>query len=113
MKEKKPIEGKLGELDHLGSQLEDLEVLVEMAEEEPDESLTEEAAGSCKEISDALEALKLRKSRAKQVWLFPPEQMLSTASQKQTTNTIWQLIRIMQMKLIHFRFATKQPNCMI
>jgi len=31
-----------------------------MAEEEPDESLTEEAAGSCKEISDALEALKLR-----------------------------------------------------
>lgn len=60
MKEKKSIEGKLGELDHLGSQLEDLEVLVEMAEEEPDESLTEEAAGSCKEISDALEALKLR-----------------------------------------------------
>ena len=46
MKEKKSIEGKLGELDHLGSQLEDLEVLVEMAEEEPDESLTEEAAGS-------------------------------------------------------------------
>ena len=33
---------------------------MEMAEEEPDESLTEEAAGSCKEISDALEALKLR-----------------------------------------------------
>ena len=31
-----------------------------MAEEEPDESLTEEAAGSCKEISNALEALKLR-----------------------------------------------------
>ena len=60
MKEKKSIEGKLGELDHLDSQLEDLEVLVEMAEEEPDESLTEEAAGSCKEISDALEALKLR-----------------------------------------------------
>ena len=60
MKEKKSIEGKLGELDHLGSQLEDLEVLVEMAEEEPDESLTEEAAGSCREISDALEALKLR-----------------------------------------------------
>ena len=60
MKEKKSIEGKLGELDHFGSQLEDLEVLVEMAEEEPDESLTEEAAGSCKEISDALEALKLR-----------------------------------------------------
>lgn len=60
MKEKKSIEDKLGELDHLGSQLEDLEVLVEMAEEEPDESLTEEAAGSCKEISDALEALKLR-----------------------------------------------------
>ena len=60
MKEKKSIEGKLGELDHLGSQLEDLEILVEMAEEEPDESLTEEAAGSCKEISDALEALKLR-----------------------------------------------------
>ena len=60
MKEKKSIEGKLGELDHLGSQLEDLEVLVEMAEEEPDESLREEAAGSCKEISDALEALKLR-----------------------------------------------------
>ena len=60
MKEKKSIEGKLGELGHLGSQLEDLEVLVEMAEEEPDESLTEEAAGSCKEISDALEALKLR-----------------------------------------------------
>ena len=60
MKEKKSIEGKLGELDHLGSQLEDLEVLVEMAEEEPDESLTEEAAESCKEISDALEALKLR-----------------------------------------------------
>ena len=53
MKEKKSIEGKLGELDHLGSQLEDLEVLVEMAEEEPDESLTEEAAGSCKEISFA------------------------------------------------------------
>ena len=31
-----------------------------MAEEEPDESLTAEAADSCKEISDALEALKLR-----------------------------------------------------
>ena len=33
---------------------------MEMAEEEPDESLTAEAADSCKEISDALEALKLR-----------------------------------------------------
>lgn len=60
MKEKKSIESRLGELEHLGSQLEDLEVLVEMVEEEPDESLTAEAADSCKEISDALEALKLR-----------------------------------------------------
>ena len=58
--EKKSIESRLGELEHLDSQLEDLEVLVEMAEEEPDESLTAEAADSCKEISDALEALKLR-----------------------------------------------------
>ena len=52
MKEKKSIEGRLGRAgSYLVRQLEDLEVLVEMAEEEPDESLTEEAAGSCKEIS--------------------------------------------------------------
>ncbi len=60
MKEKKSIESKLGEVDDLGSRLEDLEVLIEMTEEEPDDSLAEEAAESCRKISDDLETLKLR-----------------------------------------------------
>ena len=39
MKEKKSIDDRLEELDKLGSQLEDLEVMVEMAEEENDEEM--------------------------------------------------------------------------
>lgn len=60
MKEKKSIEGKLTQLQELGSQLDDVAVLIEMAEEEPDESLIQEASGECQKIADALETLKLR-----------------------------------------------------
>ncbi len=60
MKEKKSIEGKLTQLQELGAQLDDVAVLIEMAEEEPDESLIQEASGECQKIADALETLKLR-----------------------------------------------------
>ena len=60
MKEKKSIEDKIDELEKLGSQMEDLEVMLEMAEEEQDEGLAEEAGELCRSLSQALEELRLR-----------------------------------------------------
>ena len=60
MKEKKSIEDSLGELESLQKQIDDLEVLAEMYEEEPEESLLDEAGGILQSLSAELEALRLR-----------------------------------------------------
>lgn len=60
MKEKKSIEDKLRELEELKSQLEDLEVMVEMADEEQDEELADEAETAFERLSQHLEDLMLR-----------------------------------------------------
>lgn len=59
-KEKKSVEDKLNELEGLTVQMEDLEVMLEMAEEEEDEELASEAQESCSELLKAFEALRLR-----------------------------------------------------
>ena len=60
MKEKKSIEDNLGELESLQKQIDDLEVLAEMYEEEPEESLLDEAGEVLQSLSAELEALRLR-----------------------------------------------------
>lgn len=60
MKEKKSIEDSLGELESLQKQIDDLEVLAEMYEEEPEESLLDEAGEILQSLSAELEALRLR-----------------------------------------------------
>ena len=60
MKEKKSIEDNLQTLDKLGQRLEDLEVLVEMAEEDGDEETANEAEDEFKALSDDLESLRLK-----------------------------------------------------
>ncbi|MDO4546164.1 MAG: peptide chain release factor 2 [Bacillota bacterium] len=60
MKEKKSIEDKLAELDSLNSRLEDMEVLLEMAEEGDDEELIKEAQDTFESLSKELEDLRLR-----------------------------------------------------
>ena len=59
MKEKKGIEDSLGQLENLETRLEDMDVLVEMYEEEPDESLLEEAEESINSLDKELEQLRL------------------------------------------------------
>ena len=53
MKSKKSIENKLGELDRLASSLEDLKIMIEMAEEADDEETAQEAKAE-KEILKAI-----------------------------------------------------------
>ena len=60
MKEKKSIEDKLSELDALEGQMEDLEVMIEMADEEQDEAFADEAEEAFGKLSAALEDLRLR-----------------------------------------------------
>ena len=60
MKEKKSLDDKLSELDSLSGQMEDLEVMIEMADEEQDESLAEEAQEAFDKLSADLEDLRLR-----------------------------------------------------
>lgn len=60
MKEKKSIEDKLDELEKLNSKMDDLEVLIEMAEEDGDEELLREAEATGEELSSSLEELRLR-----------------------------------------------------
>ncbi len=60
MKEKKSIEDKLDELQKLNSQMDDLQVLIEMAEEDSDPSLLKEAEDTCEKLSSSLEELRLR-----------------------------------------------------
>ncbi len=60
MKEKKSIDDKLAELENLEAQMDDLDVMVEMAEEEQDEDLAAEAEEACAALSAALEDLRLR-----------------------------------------------------
>ena len=59
MKEKKGIEDSLGQLENLKNRLDDMDVLVEMYEEEPDESLLEEAEESITSLDKELEQLRL------------------------------------------------------
>ena len=60
MKEKKSCEDKLGELKQLNGQMEELELMLEMAEEAQDESLAQEAEETFASLSKSLESLKLR-----------------------------------------------------
>ncbi|NLD20571.1 MAG: peptide chain release factor 2 [Clostridiales bacterium] len=60
MKEKKSIEDKLEELSGLEGQMEDLVLMVEMAEEGEDQELAAEAEEGCKSISIKLEELRLK-----------------------------------------------------
>lgn len=60
MKEKKSLDDKLSELDGLSGQMEDLEVMIEMADEEQDELLAEEAQEAFDKLSADLEDLRLR-----------------------------------------------------
>ena len=59
-KEKKSIENKLDELKGLDRQLEDLEVMIEMAQEEDDAGLAKEAEDACRVLTEDLETLRLR-----------------------------------------------------
>ncbi len=60
MKEKKSVEDKIDELDGLTSSFEDLQVMIEMAEEADDEETANEAATEKRNFEKALEALKLK-----------------------------------------------------
>ena len=60
MKEKKSVERKLGEYDKLESDLSDIEVLIEMAEEEDDASLTGEIRTNFEKLKNDMETLRLQ-----------------------------------------------------
>jgi len=60
MKEKKSLEDKLNELSSLEGSMEELELMLEMAEEAEDEGLAEEAEGLAKSLTASLEDLRLR-----------------------------------------------------
>ena len=60
MKEKKSIEDSLGDFKNLQNQLDDLDVLIEMYEEEQDDSLLEEAEENLDKLSQGLETLRLK-----------------------------------------------------
>ena len=60
MKEKKSLEDKLAELGQYESLLEDLELMIDMAEEGEDEALAAEAEETFKQLETDLETLRLR-----------------------------------------------------
>lgn len=60
MKEKKSIEDNLESLQKLQQRLEDLEVLIDMAEEDEDEETAKEAENEFKTLSEDLENLRLK-----------------------------------------------------
>lgn len=59
MKEKKNIEDNLDKLDSIESRLDDIGVLAEMYEEDPDEGLLEEGAEITASLEEELESLRL------------------------------------------------------
>ncbi len=60
MKEKKSLEDRLNELDSLGNRLEDLKVMIEMAEELDDADTADEARTEKAALASDLENLKLK-----------------------------------------------------
>ena len=60
MKEKKSIDDSLAELDGLTGDMEELQLLCEMAEEENDEELASEAATAAASLKAGLEQLKIK-----------------------------------------------------
>ncbi|MDO4517954.1 MAG: PCRF domain-containing protein, partial [Bacillota bacterium] len=60
MKEKKNLEDRLNELDSLGNRLEDLKVMIEMAEELDDADTADEARTEKAALASDLENLKLK-----------------------------------------------------
>ncbi|MDO4834239.1 MAG: peptide chain release factor 2 [Bacillota bacterium] len=60
MKEKKQLEDRLDELEGLTSRMEDLQVMIEMAEEAEDEETAAEAASEKESLEEDLETLKLK-----------------------------------------------------
>lgn len=60
MKEKKSAESKLAELDKLQGLMDDIELMVEMAEEDDDESMAQEAAETYEKLSAGLEEMRLK-----------------------------------------------------
>ena len=57
LKEKKSIENKIAEYEDIVTLLEDVETLIQMAEEESDESLVDEIKSSYQEVVDKIEEL--------------------------------------------------------
>ena len=60
MKEKKSAEKKLGDFEKLEEELSDIDVLIEMAEEENDESLIEEILQNFGALKNSMETLRLQ-----------------------------------------------------
>lgn len=60
MKEKKSLEDRIGEISGLENSMEELELMVEMAEEAEDEELAKEAEALTEKLSSSLEDLRLR-----------------------------------------------------
>lgn len=60
MKEKKSIEDSLGTLENLQTGMDDIEVMIEMCEEEEEESLIGEIETACANLSASLEEVRLK-----------------------------------------------------
>jgi len=60
LKEKKSIEGRIEEYEKLTSLLDDVEVLIEMAEEEDDASLVDEITDAHKDVVEKINDFKIR-----------------------------------------------------
>lgn len=60
MKQKKSVEDRLEELESLSGRLEDLQVMIEMAEEAEDEATAEEARSEKEGLASDIESLKLK-----------------------------------------------------
>jgi len=60
LQEKKSVENKIEEYENLAMQLEDVETLIEMAEEEDDASLIDEIKHSYEEVGSKAEALRIK-----------------------------------------------------
>ena len=60
LKEKKKLEGELGEYRELARQLEDIEILISLAEEEEDQSLISEIETACDAYEAAAESYRIK-----------------------------------------------------
>ena len=59
MKELKNLKDTVEQIEHLGTQYEDIETLIEMGNEEDDESMAEEIRSELDSFTDELETLRI------------------------------------------------------